>query len=188
MQQIRIDDRSLRRALRALSSVYPPAWVGQQLRRSMNREINRTHRELVKKAGPITGLQAKFLRKRVGKFAAKKGRPGGNIWVTKRSAPIAAGEWTIRKTKTGVRVRGRQGAGTQDIAGGFIWTPPGASRKQVFRRRGRSRLPIEKVFLDPRVSDVIRKYGRGRMRGANLRIWKHMRPALKKRAARQSRR
>lgn len=86
-------------------------------------------------------VQQKVLRRRLKSFQLRRSADGASITVWYGLNPIALIHLGARQHKRGVT------AGRHQVPGGFIANGRNGSR-QVFKRRGQSRLPIDKQTLD----------------------------------------
>jgi hypothetical protein len=119
------------------------------LQKILNRAVVQTARWAKRRAATIIGKSTKISGRVLGKRmrldieSAEHGY--ARIWVGLN--PVKLGGLNPRKTASGVK------AGPMQIAGGFI------AKKQVFKRRGNKRLPIDRQELDiyPQASEALSK-------------------------------
>lgn len=86
-------------------------------------------------------IQQKLIRRRLKSFRMKRTAEGGTITVWYGLDPIALIHLGARQTKAGVT------AGQHKRDGAFI-APGSNGNRQVFKRRGSARLPLNKERLD----------------------------------------
>lgn len=115
----------------------------EQIRFAFNRALRRTAGTIRKLT--VSGLRtelglrnAKLLRRRI-KMIQRRGanRMSMKLWVGSNPVSYSHFKGRVKKTPTGVQV------GSDVIHGAFLSSANGASRKQIFKRRGRARLPID---------------------------------------------
>ncbi len=113
-------DAAMRSSLRKMAS-----WLRAKSIRGLSRELE---------------VGSKVLRRRLKAFRLRKTADGASVGVWYGLDPIALVHLGARQSKAGVK------AGQHAVAGAFIAGK--GDGKQVFKRVGKARLPIEKQTLD----------------------------------------
>lgn len=100
-------------------------WLRTQSARGLSKELN---------------IQQKIIRRRLKSFNVQNTGHGFNVKIWFGLDPISFIYLKPRQNRTGVKARGRE------VKGGFI-APIGGGKRQVFKRVGKDRLPIEKQTI-----------------------------------------
>lgn len=101
-------------------------WLRTQSARGLSRQLD---------------IQQKIIRRRLKSFRVKQTGGEFNVRVWYGLDPISFIYLNPRQNKKGVKAKRRE------IAGGFI-ADVGNGKRQVFKRKGRARLPIEKQIVE----------------------------------------
>lgn len=137
--EIRIDASGLDDIARELRA--SPAQASAALRSTLRKMASWLRAQSVRGLSKALDVQQKVIRRRLRQFRLRTAEDGASIDIWYGLDPIALIHLGARQTRKGVRARRhiREGA--------FIATGRGGNR-QVFKRRGRARLPIDKQTLD----------------------------------------
>lgn len=103
-------------------------------------------------------IQQKVMRRRLKSFRLTRKPGGGSITVWYGLDPIALIYLNAKQTRTGVSAMGGR-----FVSSGFIAATKGG--RQVFKRRGKARLPIDKQRVD--IEDKAATYIEDRLVGAD---------------------
>lgn len=117
------------------------AQAGKALFSTLNKMASWLRAESVRRLARHLKLPARIARRRLFRFALRRRGNGGEVVVFYGLNPIALVYMTARQTKTGVT------AGAHKRKGAFIAQGRGKNQ-QVFKRRGKARLPLDKQTLE----------------------------------------
>lgn len=134
---IRIDPSDLERAIRRLQST--PREAQQALRATVTRMAQWLNTRVRRGMQERLRLRPKFISRRLVRSSVTSagGQVAATVWIGMN--PVSAIEFGGRQTRAGVRNR----RGTYPSA--FIMKVNNGSKKHIFKRETRARLPIEKV-------------------------------------------
>ncbi|NRA68568.1 MAG: phage tail protein [Pseudobacteriovorax sp.] len=106
----------------------------------INRTLTQIQRQLLRETSLDKKIPLKILKKRAKRHLATAKRPAASISVISTDVPVIV--LNPKQNSKGVSYRGGR------IKGGFINKGKNSEKEQVFKRKGRARLPIERQTVE----------------------------------------
>lgn len=149
MIDLKIETDGLQRAARALGAT--DALVRQAMRSAVGKITRWTRTRSARELSKRLAVQQKVLRPRIRTRRLRRTARGMEAGVWYGLNPVALIRLGARQTQTGVSARGRR-----RVEGAFIARASGGGQ-QVFKRKGRARLPIavQVADIEARAADYL---------------------------------
>lgn len=149
---IEVNQKQLRRVEQMLRGM--PREIPKILYRAVNRTAALAKTQISREIRQEINIKAKDLNEKVILQRAKLHWPVATIGLSKKRVPVM--DFAARQTKTGVSYKIKKAGGREQIKHAFITTMPETGHTGVFKRWGKTRLPIVELF-GPSVGEIFKR-------------------------------